>query len=798
MEDVLPENEEAYGNTYMKKKLIDHYKNEIIFHEHFGQPTTVTLQCRVETIVDEFYKQNRRETAEEEKYRIILAAAQLIRNDIIATEDFQFEKTYPKSTDMSFQNTRATLPKSLEILLSRILSGKTKAKKVTALGQSIMQGTRPRSLLMPLQLGLAVHLHDHFASKHLVDTLSQLGFCSSYSEVRKFEKNAAIAFNKNDYLVAENQTLQYVADNVDHDTVTLDGKNTVHYMGMIAAITPNCGNTAYTIPRLNVTNQELKSLAPNMIKTFNEHGVKELNKLTYQKYNLENAADKYCYLDLLWKCKQLIISKSPLWSGMMQTAFGEPEKTVTSAIMFKPMIPLPPTDLSCVYSTLRFIEDEAKKAEKVPVCTFDQALWWKALQVLQSPQSDLGKFVIRLGGFHTIMSFLGCIGKIMTNTGLSDAMELLYAGNTVPHLMTGKAVNRSWRAHSLIDLSVNVLMLRDVCKSLDIDLVTIKLHYENLISKKFQLDNFPGVDLLKEIEEGISVWKSSMQGNSTALLWLQYMSMNDLMKKFFLAERLGDWKLHLQCLQEMLPYFAACGHNNYAKSVWLYLQQMSTLEKDNPTVYRDFINGYHVIRRSERVWSGLSPDLVIEQTLMRSLKSTGGLTRGTGFKEVQRNVYLYSRAPCAEISDAIEEFTGKKYSTSNQHREMSASRQSRDSEDYNNLICFFHDHNPFNTETEGLRNIVSGVVAGEFVNVERACAIGNKILTNMEGKQVSAYVFKSSAQVVNLSEKLKIKGKKETTTVDPTLLFQRLTAITCNNDSLNLETVFISLPRITF
>ena len=128
MEDVLPENEEAYSNTYMKKKLIGHYKNEIVFHEHFGQPTTVTLQRRVETIVDEFYKQNRRETADEEKYRIILAAAQLIRNDIIATEDFQFEKTYPKSTDMSFQNTWAALPKSLEILLSRILSGKTKAK----------------------------------------------------------------------------------------------------------------------------------------------------------------------------------------------------------------------------------------------------------------------------------------------------------------------------------------------------------------------------------------------------------------------------------------------------------------------------------------------------------------------------------------------------------------------------------------------------------------------------------------------------------------------------------------------
>ena len=74
---------------------------------------------------------------------------------------------------MSSENSWAALPKSLEILLSRVLSGKTKVKKVAALGQSIMQGTRPRSLLMPLQLGLAVHLHDHFASKHLLDTLSQ-------------------------------------------------------------------------------------------------------------------------------------------------------------------------------------------------------------------------------------------------------------------------------------------------------------------------------------------------------------------------------------------------------------------------------------------------------------------------------------------------------------------------------------------------------------------------------------------------------------------------------------------------
>ena len=45
---------------------------------------------------------------------------------------------------------------------------------------SYQQATFPWTLKMPLQIELVVHLHDHFASKYLVDTLYQLGFCKSY------------------------------------------------------------------------------------------------------------------------------------------------------------------------------------------------------------------------------------------------------------------------------------------------------------------------------------------------------------------------------------------------------------------------------------------------------------------------------------------------------------------------------------------------------------------------------------------------------------------------------------------
>ena len=37
------------------------------------------------------------------------------------------------------------------------------------------------------------------------------------------------------------------------------------------------------------------------------------------------------------------------------------------------------------------------------------------------------------------------------------------------------------------------------------------------------------------------------------------------------------------------------------------------------------MNGFRVIR-SDRYWAGISSDMLIEQTLMRSLKTSGGLT----------------------------------------------------------------------------------------------------------------------------------------------------------------------------
>ena len=94
------------------------------------------------------------------------------------------------------------------------------------------------------------------------------------------------------------------------------------------------------------------------------------------------------------------------------------------------------------------------------------------------------------------------------------------------------------------------------------------------------------------------------------------------------------------------------------------------------------MQGFHVIRCDEScIWAGVSPDQVIEQTLMRSVKTPRGLTHGTGFGKAQRNTYIFARPACAEISSSIQDFTCIKFVSSDQHTDAGESRIAKDNND---------------------------------------------------------------------------------------------------------------------
>lgn len=115
-------------------------------------------------------------------------------------------------------------------------------------------------------------------------------------------------------------------------------------------------------------------------------------------------------------------SPRPAWSGKMQFVHQGNNHPGKAAIMFMPIIDMNPSDSTCIYSTLMFVSEHARRHGVTPIITFDQPLWWKALMIVESEPmgSDLKGIILRLGGFHTEMSFLGCIGHLMASSGLQE------------------------------------------------------------------------------------------------------------------------------------------------------------------------------------------------------------------------------------------------------------------------------------------------------------------------------------------------------------------------------------------
>ena len=186
----------------------------------------------------------------------------ILRTDIKSIEG-ELE-SYPNANSLDIQSAVGFLPESLRFFLNQLFPGKNTDCEVAGIGHALIQSTRPRAIISPLQIGLAVQLHYHFRSRFLIDTLYNLGFCPSYSEVLRFEENEASC--RSDNLISEIKSTGiclFAADNVDHNIVTLNGQGVFHGIGMIARITPK-NTRSSVVPRKKVS--DLNAVADSKIE----------------------------------------------------------------------------------------------------------------------------------------------------------------------------------------------------------------------------------------------------------------------------------------------------------------------------------------------------------------------------------------------------------------------------------------------------------------------------------------------------------------------------------------------------
>ena len=728
---------------------------------------------------------------------IIIAAAKIIKNDIRITP---FDKTeYPDISKMDdIEYAESWVPDSLSTFLSHLISPPLKRASI---GQVITQNSRPRSMIAPIPFGIGVDIDKSFATKWLVNHLSQFGLSISSDEVKLF-KESAITSAREKRPEEESEFSQWSGDNADHNIKTLTGKGTFHGMGIVVASRKS--STSTTVKRLkhkefsgfSESNVQITPFFGSSVTGLSTLKLKEIKEVKEILSAAVKAPAPEMTLDLLWKTSWLFRKCNTNWSGFMQSATKKKdEQFKKDSIEFLPIIDLDPNNESCIYSTLQFVIGEAARLKiPTPCITFDQPLYQKASGIIKIEDLNI---VCRLGGFHTLMSFMGSIGNMMAGSGLQELFEEVYAENTVPHLLSGKAYARALRCHLLAQSALVSQIIEFVVEERNIDLKPLEIIYND--ANEVGLTDKEIVQLqsnytLRKLREGIeSYCKQKKESSRTAALWIQYIEYVDIIKEFICAERTSNWLLHLQAVAKMTNLFAATGHINYARCTRMYLQEMTELPVKHPWLYQKFLDGHHAIRRSDRFWAGLWSDLIIEQTLMRSLKCKGGLTHGRGFTDEVRNLWVWSINHSASVHEAMSSLSGIKVTSSDQHAEMSPKRMLIDTNDHMAFYRWIESRNPFNMEDEHLYSLSSGLVSikdEDNVNAEKAEEIGLAIQESLNNVSFTEAKIKRKMHLnslADLTESVNIPGDKSLH-LNPTSLFVRLTAVTQREE--NVEEYF--------
>ena len=142
-----------------------------------------------------------------------------------------------------------------------------------------------------------------------------MGFSSSYPEVQRFEVNAACSRAPgvlgSDINILDTSLL-FAGDNVDHNIITLDGKGTFHWMGMIAAITPG-KQASQIISRQKIA--DLKLVERTQIDIIDYRYSKQINRnVEFQPLPFSSACDRT--VDIFWEMSFCFNKSTPSPQGV--------------------------------------------------------------------------------------------------------------------------------------------------------------------------------------------------------------------------------------------------------------------------------------------------------------------------------------------------------------------------------------------------------------------------------------------------------------------------------------------------
>ncbi|XP_065575603.1 uncharacterized protein LOC136037081 isoform X1 [Artemia franciscana] len=226
------------------------------------------------------------------------------------------------------------------------------------------------------------------------------------------------------------------------------------------------------------------------------------------------------------------------------------------------------------------------------------------------------------------MNFLGVIGYLIQSSGLEELLSeasILLPG-TAKKAMVGKPFYRCVRAHLIVLEALSGLHWNSF-ESYCISSCTGSSVFDDIagIIASATDGRLIQVELsthLNSLTSPIAEFDNSINTYPTSKLWLQYIRMVLIMLQCLLADRCGNWDLHLKAIRMMPPFMASTGHNKYAIYLTMYLQDMERVPEQ---LREQLLQGHITVERSVGSDNAVSPDHALESSLNLEAKQKGGI-----------------------------------------------------------------------------------------------------------------------------------------------------------------------------
>ena len=146
------------------------------------------------------------------------------------------------------------------------------------------------------------------------------------------------------------------------------------------------------------------------------------------------------------------------WSGF--NAVVTSNTPVPNVVVYCPVIEASLTELSTLLK--RSVQMGRKLGQTEVIIVMDLAIYAKAQEIVWKQTGEFSNVVLRMGAFHTAMTFIAVLGKRFGDAGLSDLFieAGIVASGSVSGVLEGCQYNRAMRAHKIVMEAMKRLRLK--------------------------------------------------------------------------------------------------------------------------------------------------------------------------------------------------------------------------------------------------------------------------------------------------------------------------------------------------